>query len=221
MADEETPDALGDDSAEAPVEEPSPETHSAVDAGTEQATVPAERFNGLMRRFNQEQSERKRLESEINQLRQTPRESPQVSEPNDSDLREEVRQLRTLLIQERIDGARTKAIEDYPFAAPLADLIVGSSPEEIREMAEDIHNRLKPKESTEAPKDEPKAETPAPTPAPAPPVTGGAVPVAGNPATEDKVADALKRRNFRDYFTAKKEAADQAAEIDVVLEKTA
>lgn len=136
-------DALPDNALDSEPAAPAPGDGTAVGNGSVggEDVVPAIRFNGLMSKYQSEKSEwdttRAAFEAELVSLRNR-EEEPVV----DDGLRDEVQLLRTELASERLNTARERAIEKYPNAAPLADLIVGNSKQEIEEAAQAIHQRL-------------------------------------------------------------------------------
>lgn len=228
-------DALSDEPAATSVEEQAPEQVGAVDEGSAQeGTVPAARFNGLMSRLNQEIAARKSLEAELVSLRSQPQEKP-VTVSDDPSVQATINALREELLEEKIERAREKALKDFPEISAFADLIVGNNPREVREVAQDLSNRLKQAGFVSAPattttETQETTEVPAPAtvqaaqeaPVPEPPVAGGATTVVGDVSADERVTDAKKRRSFKDYLDAKWEATQAGRnQGGLALEKSA
>lgn len=212
------------------VEEPTPESGGAVaeeSVGSGEGTVPAARFNGLMSKFNQTQSELEQMRAQFAELEArldgsepTQENTPPVSD--NSALEAQVNELRQLLIQERIESARDKALAEYPEAAPFADLIVADTPDDVREMARLIAERAKaanpaPQPVTEAGAEVPAEEPPAPTgevaaetPPAEPPVAGGGAAFSTEASAESRVTEAIQKGSFSDFINAKWESRAMA-----------
>ena len=139
----------------------------------------------------------------------------------------EVAALKEMLLQERLDAAKARALQEHPEAAPFADLIVANSPEEVRDLAKTIADRVKsafaasapapseepaPSEATtEAPAAPAAAAPAAPAPAaPAAPVVGGAATVPGDLNPNERLKQAIATRDFPAYLQAKFEMSSQA-----------
>lgn len=212
VADQAPPagDAVSSDGQVAPHPEPEHET-----------VVPAQRFNGLMRSYHklseelaQERKLREELEARL--ARSDPKENP-VSDLNAEELAEQVRQMREILVAERLERERSRVLDRYPLVKPFADLLVGETPEELDGIARVLNDRLvatfgEPQENT------PEAETTEPeTPSAegeeqpdeaAPPVIGsGGAHVDESHEPQSRVVEALKSGNFAEYLRAKWEAA--------------
>lgn len=205
------------------VEAPAPASGSAVaeeSVGSGEPVVPADRFNGLMSKFNQTQSALEaantrlaELEARLNGSEQQQEFTPPVSD--NSALEAQVNELRQLLVEERIETARAQALKDYPEAAPFADLIVADTPNDVREMARLIAERAKtvapsPSPVTEAEGGEqetpPAVEATTQTPVVEAPVAGGGAAFSGEASAEDRVVTAIQKGSFSDFLNAKWEA---------------
>lgn len=210
MSDALTPEAP-EPQAEVPsVEDPTPVDGTAVASGsagtTETKMVEVERFNGLMSSHQRALAD---LENERQlrvalEARLTQQETPQVA-----DSAEEVAALRAELQEERLDRAKTAALAKYPAAAPLADLIVGTTAREIEDVTAAIATRLQslvPTATETAPAEEVATETATTEVAPATevaPVTagGGAAPVVDEDATA-KRQEALAKGDWNAFWEA-------------------
>lgn len=174
-----------------------------------------------MSSFNKMKADQQALLNELEALRNQPKETPQVSE----DIQAELRALRQELQQERLENAKTKVLEKYPEAKEFADLFVSNSPEEMESLAQDISNRVKrllPQNSGEQPKETEEETPPAPKGESAPPAqeeppvnAGGASIPPGSPAHE-RVQEAIKKRSWSDYLNAKYEAMGDAGQLEGV-----
>jgi len=221
-----TDPALGE-VAEAPsVEEQAPAASAEVVEGsvTDENSVPVSRFNGLMSSFNKVQNEKTLLESQLSELRSelakpaTPtKENPQTMS---DDVLSEVQQLRTMLMEERLNAARREALDEFPDAKPFADLIVAESAADVRDLARLISERLQASRPDAATGTEANAtEAPAAVeaqeaPAAEAPVTGGGSSYVQEAAVEDRVAEAVKKRSFKDFLGAKWEAAEDGSTLE-------
>lgn len=199
----------------APEEEPAatsvevnaPGIQVEVESGsTQEAVVPASRFNGLMSSFNKLKKDQEDLLNELATLRSQARETPPVSD----DLSAEVQALRAELRQERLANARTKILEEYPEAKEFADLFVSDSPESMRELAKDISERVKrivpqstPAATTETTEQVETQAQPAPTTAQEAPVNPGGSVIPNGAPTEERIQQAIQKRSWTDYLSAK------------------
>lgn len=217
MSEALTPDAPATSLAGSAVAETTPSDGTAVESGSAGATaemVEASRFNGLMAAHQRtlaaldvERANRTALEARLNT-----EETPPVSEATDATLTE-LQQLRNELRAERLEGAKAQALADFPEAKPLADLIVGNTPEEIRGVAEAIAQRLQAITTPVPTGDEAAAAAeaaaanagapPAAEAAPvAPVVAGGSAPPSDGSAGE-RVKQALDAKDWTAYWQAK------------------
>lgn len=212
MSDALTPEAP-EPQAEVPsVEDPTPVDGTAVASGsagtTETKMVEVERFNGLMSSHQRALAD---LENERQlrvalEARLTQQETVQVA---DDSTVEEVRALREELALERLEAAKAKALDKYPAARPLADLIVGTTAREIEDVTAAIATRLQtliPAATETAPAEEvateQAAETPAAEAAVAPVTAGGAAaPVVDEDATA-KRQEALAKGDWNAFWEA-------------------
>ena len=216
---------------EAPSTEVAPEVvpGAVADGSAPGDSVPKARFDGLMGRLQKEinetssiEVERDRLAAEVESLRSTTsRENEDLSEI--AELKEQVAVLANLLTTREAKSARDTVLAEFPELAPIADLLVGDDPDELREVA----NRLKPLIATQAPVEETEpvdAEGNPVTPAvpaepvvpatPAVPVTGGGVAFEGASAIEDRVSDAVKKKDFAGFLKAARERATQGLVLE-------
>lgn len=196
----------------APAEEPAatsvevnaPGNQSEVESGsTQEAVVPASRFNGLMSAFNKEKADKESLLNELAALRSAPKETPKVSD----ELSAEVQALRQELREERLKSAKTKILDDFPEAKEFADLFVSDSPEEMRSLAEDISNRVKrittPQKETTTEVVPAAVQTQEVTPVTEPTVTAGGATIPSGAATDERIDNAIQKRSWTDYLSAK------------------
>lgn len=227
----------GDDSAVEPsVEGEAPDGASEVGDGNSEVPdgfIEKARFNGLMGRFNQEQSAKQKLEAELDELRteleslrvEASKETQSVS---DEDLKSEVAALRDLLLEERREAARNRALEKYPEAKAFADLIVGNSPEDFEDMAREVSERIRglAPSADAGTGDSGEASDESGTGGEAagdsttnsdeggstePPVAGGAATFTGAGTVQDRVAEAVKAGDFGALLRAKLEGVEAGA----------
>ncbi len=220
MSDILASDAPASDSA---VETPEPGAAAEVESVDSAEVIPKERFDGLMSKY---QSEKRTLtetlalaEAEIERLQAQAEKEPEVA---DDGLVDEVRSLKADLLEERLSRARVEAVAKYPGAAPLADLIVGSTPAEIEAMAATLHERLAgisaPAEDASGDasnEDVADAASGAPE-APVAPVVGGAVAFDDSASVDDNIQAALAAKDFTAFLRAAEARADSRdAELTV------
>lgn len=191
-----------EDTAATSVEVNAPEVQIEVESGsTQEAVVPASRFNGLMSTFNKMKAEQTELLNELAALRSQPKETPQVSD----ELQSEVAALRQELREERLTNAKTKILDKYPEAKEFADLFVSDSPEAMESLAKDISERVKrinaPATTTSTETTTEVAEVPATTPEPS--VTAGGATIPDGAPIQEEIANAIKKRSWSDYLGAK------------------
>lgn len=211
-----------------------PEADEAVveASGGDGKSIPVERFNGLMSKFNktqaelrQEQEARALLEHRIQELESQqfnqPHTEADVSDPADiAELKEQVSALNQMLLQAQLENAKAKVFEEFPEAKPFADLISASDEESLRALAKDIAERTrgivpagKPAESGASEQAEVVEEPPV---NPDVPVAGSGPGLVSQPVgNQEKVAEAIKKRDFLAFLAAKREAA--GADSDLVL----
>ena len=213
-----------------------PSAETAVEevsgVGEEQPkVVPAERFNGLMSKFNQtnqelaqEREHREALEARLLALEERrfdPPPSPQEDITNVSeleDLKSQVDTLTALLLEERQEKYREQVLAEHPEVAPFADLISdGGGPDAFKANVEAIAERLS---GITAPTEgaDPEPTTGLTSSDPVPPVTGAGtsqVP-SDNPVTiEDRMEQAIQAKSWADFMQA---AHDRAVGDEAVLE---
>jgi hypothetical protein len=243
LSDPLTESVPADGSAAPSVEVTAPEAPAAAveEASGNDGTkvVPVERFNGLMRKFNEtqaaldiEQANRKALADRLTDLEaklesdlaDTQEEPEQVSESNSevAELKEQVAQLTSLLLeskqQETLSSLQQEVVSEYPEVSEFLDLIVAEDAESYRQAAAQIAERVRKvtgsEESTTTPAEAPAEAS---TPEPEAPVVGvgpGTVD-AGNPTNvEDRIAEAIKSKDFGAYLQA---ASERAAGPDADL----
>lgn len=222
MSESLTDAAPVEDTAATSVEDSAPVVQSEVDAGSGDRSVPVERFNGLMSSFNREKARVADLERQLSELRSElntkPDQEKPVQVPENDDIRTELASLRELLVEERMKNIRRSVLDEYPDAKPFADLIVADTEDDLRQMAKLISERLKGNstetttpEATEVPTEAAATETAeAVEEVQEPPVTGGGSLYDGNVVPSERVADAIRKRNFKDFLAAKWEQLDMA-----------
>lgn len=201
------------------VEDQAPASTDAVaedSVGNGGNVVPADRFNGLMGRFNRTQNELEAARAQIAELeaRLSGSEPTQENKPPVSDnsaLEAQVQQLQQMLLEERMESARDKALKEFPEAAPFADLIVADTPADVREMARLIAERAKaaspgtppPTQAVEAEEVPASAEAVPEAPVVEPPVAGGGAAFSSEASAEDRVGTAIQKGSFSDFINAK------------------
>lgn len=216
------------ESAVTSVEDPAPVSEDEVaedSVGSDGKVIPVDRFNGLMSKFNQTQSELEatrtrlaELEARLTSNEQRQEEPPPVSDTENSTLQAQVETLTQMLVQERMEGARRQALEEYPEAAPFADLIVADTPDDVREMARLIAERARtanPASTSTEEGGEEETETSDTTEATGsetgaategseePPVAGGGAAFSSEASAEDRINDAVQKGSFADFINAK------------------
>jgi len=213
--------ALGDQAAVPSIEDQAPAEVSEVDVASaptsEPQMVEAARFNGLMGRFNRTQNDLTAAHARIAELEAqlaTPTTNQEMPVTDVSGLEAKVNDLANLLLEERMENARLKALDEFPEAKPFADLITASTPTQIREVAEAIAQRVRAAGGTQAEAEaaadavveaaEQQQEAAPETPEP-PVVAGGATFDSQAPASE-AVQDAIARKDFAGYLAAKRAA---------------
>jgi hypothetical protein len=217
MSEALTPESPETFAAAPSVEDPAPVGETAVQDGSageaDPKMVEATRFNGLMSKFNQTQSELEAARRQVAELsnRINNQETAEVADENTLD---EVRQLREELRAERLQAAKARVLEQYPAAVPLADLIVGDTAEQIESVAAAIAQRLEALNPADQPGASAEGATQDP-PAPAPaseeaPVIGGGGSSPVIPSTNDAVSAALQQGDWNAYLAAKLGPSAQA-----------
>lgn len=187
--------------------------------GTAPAVVPAERFNGLMSKYQSEKSEWETkvaaLTSDLQSLTATQQEMPMSDEV--SELKETVQTLTSIILSDREEAARAKVLDEYPEAAPFADLIVGNNAAEMKQVAAVIAERVKgivgasapvgetgdTGVTTEAQAEGTQVEGAVAATAPTAPESGGTVAVTGGETFADAVREAIVNEDFQAFINAK------------------
>ena len=222
---EAAPDAV----AEA-FEAPAPVEAVVDDSGSgENKIVPAERFNGLMSKFNKTNEElaierqyRMELESRLQEF-EADNDDARFEETSMTDvgnLQSQVELLTQMLSQQQVNSTRKDILTEFPDIAPFVDLIEAPDPESFRGVAQTLNERVQVIKAAgngggvETPVQEfvaesaPIAET-AVAPQPDAPVFGGGsgalAPASGS---GDRVAEAIRNRDFGAFMRAKTESSD-------------
>lgn len=223
MSDILASDAPGD---EGTAPEGTPPTPPAADVDSVDSTevIPKERFNGLQSKYQSEKSEwereREAMTTELERLSQAEPENDVSDE-----VLEELRQLRAERAADKLGAARRDAIDKYPGAAPLADLIVGETPEEIEQMAKELQHRLSgltpategqdDADSTDASNEDSGDDGTPPAP-PKAPVVGGGTDFDENATIEDNISAAVASKDFTAFLRATEARSDSRdAELTV------
>lgn len=188
-------------------------------------TVPAERFNGLMSKFNKtneqlayERQQRMDLESrlerlELNEYDFMPKE-PDM--PDVTNLQQQVEILTQMLAQQQVDSVRREVLTEYPDIAPFVDLIEAPNAESFKELAKTLNERVQvlkvvgdgqgespetvivsEAEAAVADAGAPEAEVPV--------FGGGSGAMSPAPSSEDRIADAIRNKDFGAFMRAKTE----------------
>lgn len=212
-------DALTPEAPEEATAADAPVADEAANVGSVDSTevIPKERFNGLMARYNADkaawEAERDAMRAEQERLSTQAGTEPEVSD----ELLDEVRALRQELANEKLGNARAHAISKYPDAAPLADLIIGNTPEEIEAMAAEIATRLAGLKAPGTPEASGvENEPPAPEAPPVAPQVGGAAAFDAGDTLDDQRRSALESKDFSAFLRATADHADsQGADLTV------
>lgn len=221
MSEALTPEAPETDSIAPSVEVTAPEDGTAVAdgsaGGAAAKTVDASRFNGLMsahqRTLADLESERARnaaLEARINSQEEIP-------EVADDAILARLDQMEERAQRAEREAALSRALAQYPDAAPFADLIVGSNAEDIENVAAAIAERAATLKGTGiAPAPVVEGGDPVITPTTEPPVQedapviGGGHSAPGEPSAIEAVSAALSKGDWAAYWQAKSGPAAQA-----------
>ena len=194
--------------------------------------VPAERFNGLMSKFNKTNEElaterqyRLDLEARLQALEFTEYDM-QVKEPQMADvsnLQNQVELLTQMLAQQQVANVRKDVLTEFPDIAPFVDLIEAPDPESFRSLAQTLNERVQVMKTASGGIGDIQESLPDPV-APvleeqvvpqidAPVFGGGSGAMAPAPGTEDRVAEAIKNRDFGAFMRAKTEQASSELEL--------
>lgn len=190
-------------------------------SGPGEKVIPVERFNGLMSKFNQTQEalsqERARAEAleeliRTQEAQRTPEPEADVAEI--AELQEHVSVLSDMLMEERLESAKAKVEKDYPEAVPFLDLIQTTDARQYKAMAKELAERVR---AASAPASEQEATQEPAVPAaevapvnPDVPVSGGGSGFISESQTlsvEERIADAIARKDFQALLRAKEEQA--------------
>jgi uncharacterized coiled-coil protein SlyX len=229
-----TDSALADDVEVTSVEDPAPASEGEVveESAKGVDSVPAARFNGLMGKFHQTQSALEEAQARVAELESRSAQSESDVEDrvpdNAAELLDEVAQLRAELRQERLDSARAKALNDYPEVRPFADLIVANTPEDVKELAREISERMKTAGVTTAPVVEQVGDTDsqvgdvvvpageATTEEQTAPVVGGGTVFSGDGHQDESVTKAIESGDFAGFLAARRQQASAHGELELV-----
>jgi hypothetical protein len=123
------------------VEDQALESVEAVDeGGSGEKVVPAERFNGLQRKY---QADRTAWESErASLLEQVEAKQTNTGDEQVSTVDPRIDALLEHLEKSEMDRARAEALLEHPELKEVADLIVGGSPEEVKAIADTLADRF-------------------------------------------------------------------------------
>jgi len=212
----------GTPEADAAADAPADDSAATTDSVSSADVIPKERFNGLQAKYQTDKSawdaERAALLSQL-ETRHQAEETPEVSEANE-ELAAQVAALTKELARQSSANARRDAIAKFPGAAPLADLIVGDTPEEIEAVASMLQDRLAGLVPATGSDDSDDADDDSETDATGasgdaasgsstPPTHGGGATFDGDAAVGDKIAAAVEARDFSGFLAAATERALQ------------
>lgn len=190
-------------------------------SGPGEKVIPVERFNGLMSKFNhtqealsQERARAEALEERLANLEAQRTPEPEADVAEIAELQEHVSVLSEMLMEERLESAKAKVEKDYPEAVPFLDLIQTNDARQYKAMAKELAERVRaasaPASEQEAPQ-EPAVPAAAAAPVnPDVPVTGGGSGLISESQTlsiEERIADAIERKDFQALLRAKEEQA--------------
>lgn len=224
-----TSETPSDDSAANTPDEPDAAPSASVSSAD---VIPKERFNGLQSKYQSEKAawdaERKEMLNQLETRQQAEQETPDVSEANE-ELAAQVKALSKELARQSGANARRDAITKFPGAAPLADLIVGDTPEEIEAVASMLQDRLAalvPASGTADDTDDGASgdsETDATAPggaasgSPTAPTHGGGASFDSNSAVGDRITAAVEARDFSGFLAAATERAALQGNTDLTV----
>lgn len=212
-----------------------PESFDAVESDSGEGLgkqVPAERFNGLMSKFNKTQEQldaerqyRMQLEDRLNQIEAAsidinPKENAVTDVTN---LQSQVEMLTNMLARQQVESTRRDVLNEFPDIAPFVDLIEAPDPESFRSLASTLNERVQViKVSNGAtnvtPNDIIEAVDPVGTVSAAPEVEvpvfgGGSGAMAPAEGSQDRIAEAIKNRDFGAFMRAKTEQSSSELEL--------
>lgn len=171
-----------------------------------------------MSSYNRTQNELQEAQARLAELEAQLAKKPEPQEMPVTDvsgLEAKVNDLATLLLEQQMENARFKALEEFPEAKPFADLINASTPTEIRQVAEAIAQRIRVAGGTEAEAQaaagaaaeaaEAAAEEAAPE-APEVPVVAGGATYDSQALPSEAVQEAIAKKDFAGFLAAKRAA---------------
>lgn len=206
-----------------------PEIGEAVvdDSGSgESKVVPAERFNGLMSKFNKTNEElanarqnQAELEARLQEFEALNYDNNWPKETDMADvsaLQSQVELLTQMLAQQQVTGVKNEVLSEYPDIAPFIDLIEASDADSFRNLASTLNERVQIIKSAgnaagSAGGEDFGAVVSNETPA-APPVVeapvfgGGSGVVSSSEGTPNRIAEAIRNKDFGAFMRAKTEA---------------
>jgi hypothetical protein len=204
-----------------------PDSAVGTDSGTSEGkTVSAERFNGLMSKFNKTHEEldterqyRMDLEARLHELEAKANENqPKDNKMTDvTNLENQVQVLTQMLAQQQIEGVKRSVLEEFPDVAPFVDLIEAGDAESFRSLAKTLNERVQVlKISSGALDGTPDNSIIEATPEvaavesnnaiDAPVFGGGSGAMAPSPDAQDRIAEAIRNKDFGAFMRAKTEA---------------
>ena len=194
--------------------------------------VPAERFNGLMSKFNKTQGEldaerqyRLQLEERLNQIEAAnidinPKENTVTDVTN---LQSQVEMLTNLLAKQQVESVRRDVLTEFPDIAPFVDLIEAPDPESFRSLASTLNERVQVLKISDGatpvvPSDiietvDPVGSVSAEPEIDVPVFGGGSGAMAPAEGSEDRIAEAIRNRDFGAFMRAKTEQASSELEL--------
>lgn len=212
-----------------------PQSFDAVESDSGEGLgkhVPAERFNGLMSKFNKTQGEldaerqyRLQLEDRLNQFEAanidiTPKENT-VAEV--TDLQTQVEALTQMLARQQVESVRRDVLTEFPDIAPFVDLIEAPDPESFRSLASTLNERVQVLKISDGatgvtPNDIIEAVDAAGVVSSAPEVDipifgGGSGSMAPAEGSQDRISEAIKNRDFGAFMRAKTEQTSSELEL--------
>lgn len=222
------------DSEDAAYEVPSEGLAVEEGSGVSEAkVVAAERFNGLMSKFNKTQTEldserqyRIELETRLQDLeaRTNDIKTEEHSMTDVSGLQSQVEMLTQMLAHQQVESVRKDVLTQYPDIEPFIDLIEAPDVDAFRGLANTLNERIQIMKNVNAgvvvsPYEEsveqaPVAIEPVQTPIVEPPIFGGGSgAMAPAEGSEDRISEAIKNRDFGAFMRAKTEQTSSELEL--------
>lgn len=206
-----------------------PDSGEAVvdDSGSgESKVVPAERFNGLMSKFNKtneelaaERESRMLLEARLQEFEALNNDNNWPKETDMADvsaLQSQVELLTQMLAQQQVTGVKNEVLSEFPDIAPFIDLIEASDADSFRNLASTLNERVQIiKTAGNAAGDTggedfgagvPNGAPVAPPAVEVPVFGGGSGAVTSSEGTPDRIAEAIRNKDFGAFMRAKTEA---------------